>query len=425
MSIVDVNGSFSSTVDWAVVAMEIQAGAPTPIPDIAVTPSSHDYGNVVVGGAGGSQAITVMNDGTADLNVSSTTLTDEIEFNIDSGGAPFVLTPGQSRNIVVSFNPSSVGLKNAMLQIVSNDPDEGTVDVNLTGTGISAPTPPLLTKSFAPDPITSGGVSTLTLVIDNSANGVGLTNVALNDTYPLEIVNATPANATNTCGGTLTAADGGALVDIVGGAVGASGSCTIMVDVTSATVGGHVNTTGPVTSTEAPASATASDTLNVNAPGGGNVVFEDVVTGGSTGSTTVSTATNVTAASGHLYLASIAAKSNRTVLSVSGLDLTWTEVKSQCGARSATGISVWKAQGTPSGDGVVTATLSSSPTNAVIAVTRYSGVNGIGNVESANTLGVDGVCSGGTDANSYTFPIATTANDTVVYAAVAMRHRRG
>ena len=60
-----------------------------------------------------------------------------------------------------------------------------------------------------PPPIISGSTSTLTLPIDNTANTVPLTTLALSDTYPAAITNATPANASTTCGGTVTAADGG------------------------------------------------------------------------------------------------------------------------------------------------------------------------------------------------------------------------
>ena len=152
--------------------------------------------------------------------------------------------------------------------------------------------------------------------------------------------------------------------------------------------------------------------------------LEEVQTGGSSASTSVTTSASLTATEGHLYLASISYKPNRSVLGVSGLNLVWTEVVSQCGGRSQTGVSVWMAQGTPSGvDEVVTATLSSAPSNAVIAVARYSGASGIGTVESANTNGVAGGCSGGTDSNSYAFPLTTTVADAVVYGAVAMRNR--
>ena len=272
----------------------------TPTPDVTVTPVSQNYGNVVVG-QGPTQSITVSNDGTELLDVTATTLmlgagTDLGEFSIDTGGAPFMLMPLESRVVVVGFNPMSTGMKSATLEIASNDPDEPVVPVALTGMGVNSPPP-------------------------------------------------------------------------------------------------------------------------------GVTLEQPVHTGGSTSSTTVSVP-NVTAAPGHLYLAAIAFKPNRSVTDVTGLGLLWTEVKAQCGGRGQTGISVWKAQGTPSGDGSVTATLSRAPSNAVIAVARYSGAMGVVTVASANTISVDGPCSGGTDTNSYSLPLATTVDDAVVFGAVAMRNRR-
>lgn len=82
------------------------------------------------------------------------------------------------------------------------------------------------------------------------------------------------------------------------------------------------------------------------------------------------------------------------------------------------------ARGTPSGNGTVTATFASAPSNAVIAVSRYSGaaaVNPIGNMVSGNTMGVNGACSGGSDNAAYSFNLTTTINGAVIYGAAATR----
>jgi hypothetical protein len=82
---------------------------------------------------------------------------------------------------------------------------------------------------------------------------------------------------------------------------------------------------------------------------------------------------------------------------------------------------VWMAQGVPSGDGAVTATLDAVPVNTVIAVSRYSGVDAvsaIGNMVSGNTNGVDGLCSDGA------VDLTTAVDGSVVYAAVAIRNRQ-
>ncbi len=162
------------------------------------------------------------------------------------------------------------------------------------------------------------------------------------------------------------------------------------------------------------------------APPGGPVVAQEVKTGSSLGLSTVATAQSVAGVSGNLYLAAISYKPNKVVTGVAGLGLTWTRVGAQCAGRAQTGIEVWKAQGTPSGSGVVTATLQSSVTSAVIAVTRYSGVstsNALGSIESANTNGVDGACAGGVDNSAYSYPLLAVGSGSMVYSTAAMRNR--
>ncbi|MDZ7361895.1 MAG: T9SS type A sorting domain-containing protein [candidate division KSB1 bacterium] len=163
----------------------------------------------------------------------------------------------------------------------------------------------------------------------------------------------------------------------------------------------------------------------------GQIAHEETQTGGSSDSPIVKTSTSLTAISGQLYLAAISTRPKVSVQSVSGLGLTWTLVKTQCSGRNNTGVEVWKALGTPSANDTVTATLAGVPTNAAIAVSRYSGVDGvspIGNTISGNTNGPNGACSGGVDSNAYSLNLVTTMNGAMVYGAATMRsktHIRG
>jgi hypothetical protein len=72
----------------------------------------------------------------------------------------------------------------------------------------------------------------------------------------------------------------------------------------------------------------------------------------------------------------------------------------------------------------VTAELAAAPANAVIAVTRYSGVASdppLGTIVSANTAGLAGPCMDGVDSGDYVLDVPTTATNSFVYAAAAMR----
>lgn len=114
-----------------------------------------------------------------------------------------------------------------------------------------------LTKSFSPDTIPSGGVSTLTFNLTNrSTNSVS--GINFTDTLPPEIqVAATPNIRTNcpaggALGGTLpsgmSVSASGNVIRLIGGRVNGAASvssmraCQVTVDVTSSIVGTHHNT---------------------------------------------------------------------------------------------------------------------------------------------------------------------------------------
>jgi hypothetical protein len=70
--------------------------------------------------------------------------------------------------------------------------------------------------------------------------------------------------------------------------------------------------------------------------------------------------------------------------------------------------------------------LANAPNNAVIAVSRYSGVDALsplGTVISGNFFGENGVCTDGSETNAYSFNLTTTANGAMVYGAVSMRSK--
>jgi hypothetical protein len=159
---------------------------------------------------------------------------------------------------------------------------------------------------------------------------------------------------------------------------------------------------------------------------GGPVTHQETQTGGASNTTTVTTAASLIGVSGDLYLVAIATKPSVAVSTVSGLGLSWTLVQAQCGGRSQTGVAVWMALGVPSGNGPVTATLAKAARHAVIAVSRYSGVDTadpLGNVMSGNTMGINGACSGGTDTAAYALTLPMTVDGAAVYGAVSIRQR--
>lgn len=150
------------------------------LPDISVSPDPVDCG-IAVTGSYSDNTITVGNDGTGTLSVSTTTLTGTHagEFSIQSGGGTSSIIPGGTHDVIVRFSPASSGSKNASLQISSNDPDENPFTISLIGTGVEIPVPSI---NVSPDSHNYGDVYvdsiiTRTFVVKN--NGVAELSVTL------------------------------------------------------------------------------------------------------------------------------------------------------------------------------------------------------------------------------------------------------
>lgn len=123
---------------------------------------------------------------------------------------------------------------------------------------------PTFAKAFSPATIGPGSISTITFTINNNAEAAGATALAFTDTLPANVTVATPAQLTSDCGiPTLTGAEGGNTIVMSGGTVGPLSSCTVTVNVTSATPGLYTNVSGDLTS-DAGNSGTATADLTVS-----------------------------------------------------------------------------------------------------------------------------------------------------------------
>jgi hypothetical protein len=111
--------------------------------DITVTPLSINFGNVQIG-QNSQQNITIANDGTAALTILAIS-SPLSPFSIMSNTCPIspaTLAEGNSCVVTVRFAPVSIGGVSSSVTITSNDPDEGTVTVNLSGNGTDGDVPP-------------------------------------------------------------------------------------------------------------------------------------------------------------------------------------------------------------------------------------------------------------------------------------------
>ena len=101
---------------------------------------------------------------------------------------------------------------------------------------------PTLSKSFSPDTMTVGDVSTLTISLGNNDVSAATLTSHLVDNLPAGVTVASPANIGGTCPGTTNAPGGGSTITYTTGSTIPAGGCTITVDVTSSSVGTVTNT---------------------------------------------------------------------------------------------------------------------------------------------------------------------------------------
>lgn len=125
--------------------------------------------------------------------------------------------------------------------------------------------PPIVSKAIAPDAIPAGGVATVTLTLSNP-RGDASNDVALVDALPSGMTLAAVPDVTNTCGGSLNTTP--TSLELTGGSIPASASCTISFDVTAIAPGTLVNTidSGDLTSSTGGNLEPASAQLTVHAP---------------------------------------------------------------------------------------------------------------------------------------------------------------
>jgi FG-GAP-like repeat/FG-GAP repeat len=115
--------------------------APPPAPEIDVSPTSLQFGEVAVGSRG-QRLLTLRNLGQADLALNALAIGGGSGSSFDfCGGTPSTapLRPGEARQVAICFTPRSAGTAQDTVLIRSSDPNEGTVTVPLSGRGASSP----------------------------------------------------------------------------------------------------------------------------------------------------------------------------------------------------------------------------------------------------------------------------------------------
>jgi uncharacterized repeat protein (TIGR01451 family) len=175
-----------------------------------------------------------------------------------------VIPASASCTVTIVVRGTTAGANpNTASGVSSNQAATGAVSntATLTVTTVS----PTLAKSFTPTTINPGAVSTLTITIGNN-NAMPITVTSVTDNFPAGLTTAAVPNLNTTCAGGVPS-NTPTSVTLTGGSVPAMGTCTVTIDVTSATPGASYTNTipaGGLTTSIGPNVLAASATLNVS-----------------------------------------------------------------------------------------------------------------------------------------------------------------
>ncbi|WP_224246417.1 choice-of-anchor D domain-containing protein [Hyalangium gracile] len=143
-----------------------------------ISPSLVDFGEQPVGVPGAARVVTVLNTGSAPLQVSASLSGSQASlFSVTLG--TFTLAPNASAPLSVVFSPTTVGVASATLVFTTNEAGSPTVTVALSGVGVS--------PSIAVDPTvldfgeqSVGGNAVRTVTVVNSGTGtLAISNATL------------------------------------------------------------------------------------------------------------------------------------------------------------------------------------------------------------------------------------------------------
>ena len=121
-------------LDDVQVALGGEAGGP----DIQVTPGNLSFGQVALG-TSSKRRILVENIGYNDLEITSINADTQGTGAYAADRAAFVVRPGQSQVVEITFSPTAAGDLASELLVSSNDSDEGEYRVPLMGQGVNLP----------------------------------------------------------------------------------------------------------------------------------------------------------------------------------------------------------------------------------------------------------------------------------------------
>ncbi|HEY6333083.1 MAG TPA: hypothetical protein VI756_27415 [Blastocatellia bacterium] len=170
-----------------------------------------------------------------------------------AGGATISLTGGTAP--AGGYATLSVNLTGVTAGVLTNitsavNSANGGMGVASNTATITVLAPPTISKAFGASIVPPGQTTTLTFTLTNPNTTVALTGVGFTDNFPTGLEVATPADASDPCGGTFTATPGATSVSLSDGTIPAGGNCmiTVTIEVEPTSGGAMVNQITSVTS---------------------------------------------------------------------------------------------------------------------------------------------------------------------------------
>ncbi len=166
---------------------------------------------------------------------------------------------GSSCQVTVNIRSSVPGtVTNTTSVITSTEAGNG----KAASAQVTVVAPPSIIKGFSLLAIPVGGSATTTFTVTNPNTTVALT-ISFNDALPAALQVGTPANVTNTCGGTVTATAGSGSVVLAGGSLAAASTCAVTVTVTGVAGTGVATNSVTINSVEGGTGNTSQATIAI------------------------------------------------------------------------------------------------------------------------------------------------------------------
>src|SRR5271170_6194466 len=163
-----MSGSISVVSNAPTSPLTIPLSGNATQPQLAATPSTAAFGSVVTG-SNNSQTISLANNGTATLTISSAAVTGA-GFSTTGLTVPLSIAPGKTSTFNAVFGPSAAGSVSGSITLASNAPNSP-LTISLSGTGVAATQVlGLSASSLSFGNVNVGSSSSLSVTVTNNGN---------------------------------------------------------------------------------------------------------------------------------------------------------------------------------------------------------------------------------------------------------------